>query len=228
MCGRYAASRPPDLTAETYAAAVVDTPPPASWNVAPTDPVSIVVDRGGRELRTVRWGLIPSWATDKRIASRLINARAETVATKPAFRAALARRRCLVPADGWYEWLASPDRAKQPFFISSADERPVSFAGLYEVWRDPSTEALVRTCTIVTTAASDGLRYLHERMPVVLPDDVWDTWLDPSYDDVDALAALLAPRDGFAAYPVGLAVNSVRNNGPSLVDPVPAEDAGLF
>src|SRR3712207_3486651 len=143
MCGRYSASRPPDLTEETYAARVVDPPPPPSWNVAPTDPCAVVVDRGeGRELRTLRWGLIPSWADDPRIASRLINARAETVAEKPAFRVALARRRCLVPADGWYEW-----RDKQPHFISRGDG-PLAFAGLYERWQD------TRTFTIVTTSAA--------------------------------------------------------------------------
>jgi putative SOS response-associated peptidase YedK len=226
MCGRYSASRPPDLTAETYAAAVVDEPPPPSWNVAPTDPASVVVERGeGRELRTLRWGLIPSWADDRRIASRLINARAETVAEKPAFRAALARRRCLVPADGWYEWRAAADRKKQPFFITARDGAPVAFAGLYEVWRDPATEELVRTCAVVTTSAAPDLAYLHERMPAVLAPDVWDAWLDPAHDDTDALCGLLAPRDGFAAYPVSPAVNSVRNNGPSLVEPLPAEGA---
>lgn len=222
MCGRYSASRPPDLTEVRYAAVLVDDAPPPSWNVAPTDPVSVVVHREERrELRTLRWGLIPSWAEDRRIASRLINARAETVATKPAFRSALLRRRCLVPADGWYEWLAEPGRRKQPFFISGPE--PVAFAGLYEVWRDPATEDLVRTCTIVTTSASPSLAYLHERMPVVLPPEAWDVWLDRAYDDVEGLLGLLRPRDGFDAYPVGDAVNSVRNNGPSLVEPVEAE-----
>jgi putative SOS response-associated peptidase YedK len=229
MCGRYSASRPPDLTAETYAAVVVDDPPPPSWNVAPTDPVSVVVQRSeGRELRTLGWGLVPSWSKDRKGAARMINARAETVAEKPAFRAALARRRCLVPADGWYEWLALPDRAKQPFFIGPRDGSPVAFAGLYEVWRDPATDELLRTCTVVTTGAVDDLRFLHERMPVALAPDVWDAWLDPSYDDAAALRGLLAPRDGFAAYPVSTAVNSVRNNGPELLDPLPAEGSTLF
>ncbi|MDQ1713756.1 MAG: hypothetical protein QOE45_3206 [Frankiaceae bacterium] len=224
MCGRYSASYPPDLLAETYRATVVDEPPPPSWNVAPTDPVSVVVTRdGGREVRTLRWGLIPSWATDRRVASRMVNARAETVATKPAFRSALVRRRCLVPADGWYEW-----RAKQPFHIASRAGGGVAFAGLCEVWRDPSTEDLVRTCAIVTTAASAELSYLHERMPVVLPADAQDVWLDRSVEDAEPLLGLLVPSDGFAAYPVGGAVNSVRNNGPALVEPVPADGGGLF
>jgi putative SOS response-associated peptidase YedK len=230
MCGRYSASYPPDLLAETYRAAVVDEPPPPSWNVAPTDPVSVVVTRDtGREVRTLRWGLIPSWATDKRVASKMINARAETVATKPAFRAALVRRRCLVPADGWYEWRAAAGATpKQPFFITSRAGGPVAFAGLYEVWRDPATEELVRTCAVVTTRASDELSYLHERMPVVLAADARDLWLDRSVEDAEMLSGLLVPSDGFAAYPVGNDVNSVRNNGPSLVVPLPAEGDALF
>lgn len=214
MCGRFSASYPPDLMAETYVAAVVDEPPPPKWNVAPTDPVSIVVQREQREVRTVRWGLIPSWAKDRKIASRLINARAETIAEKPAFRAALARRRCLVPADGWYEW-----RQKQPFYITRRGGSPVAFAGLYEVWRDPDTEELVRTCTIVTTSACNDLKELHTRMPVVLGADAWDEWLDPAHEDVQGL---LVPCDGFDAYPVSPAVNNVRNDGPSLVEPLPA------
>lgn len=214
MCGRYSMSRPPDLTAETYAARVVDTPPPPSWNVAPTDPVPVVVDRGeGRELRTLKWGLIPSWADDPRIASRLINARAETVAEKPAFRSALVRRRCLVPADGWYEW-----RQKRPHFISR--DEPIAFAGLYE--RNGDT----RTFTIVTTSAAPDIAYLHDRMPVVLPPDLWDDWLDPANDDVPALCGLLVPRPGFTAYEVSPAVNNVRSNGPELV--APAAEETLF
>jgi putative SOS response-associated peptidase YedK len=212
MCGRFSASRPPDLTAETYAAALADEPPPPSWNVAPTDPCSVVVERGeGRELRTLKWGLIPSWAEDDRIASKLINARAETVAEKPAFRSALVKRRCLVPADGWYEW-----RDKRPHFISRGE--PVAFAGLYE------RRGETRTFTIVTTSAAPDIAYLHDRMPVVLPSDVWDAWLDPACDDVEALLGLLVPRPGCTAYEVGKAVSNVRSNGPQLLDPAPAED----
>ena len=214
MCGRYSASRPPDLTEETYAARAVDDPPPPSWNVAPTDPVSVVVDRGeGRELRTLKWGLIPSWADDPRIASRLINARAETVAEKPAFRSALVKRRCLVPADGWYEW-----RDRRPHFISRAE--PIAFAGLYE--RNGDT----RTFTIVTTSAAPDIAHLHDRMPVVLPEGVWDAWLDPAHDDVAAVVDLLRPRPGCTAYEVTTAVNNVRSNGPHLL--APATEETLF
>jgi putative SOS response-associated peptidase YedK len=211
MCGRYAASYPPDLIEETYAASLVDEPPAPSWNVAPTDPVPIVVLRDdARQVRTVRWGLVPSWSADPRGAARMINARAETVESKPAFRAALRKRRCLVPADGWYEW-----RAKQPYFIHG--DGPLAFAGLYEFWRDPATEEWLATCAIVTTAAAPSLRDLHDRMPVVLPADRWEPWLDPAFEHP---AALLDAREGFAAYPVSPAVNSVRNNGAHLVLPV--------
>jgi putative SOS response-associated peptidase YedK len=217
VCGRYSASRPPDLTAGTFGAVLVDEAPAPSWNVAPTDPASVVVEReDGREVRTLRWGLIPSWATDAKIASRLINARAETVATKPAFRVALAKRRCLVPADGWYEW-----RDRRPHFISRSDA-PVAFAGLYERWGE------VRTFTIVTTSAAPDIRHLHDRMPVVLPPETWDAWLDRGNDDVEALRALLVPREGCTEYEVSTAVNDVRKNGAHLLDPVPEDDGLLF
>jgi len=221
MCGRYSASRPPDLVEEAYAAVAVDEAPPASWNVAPTDPVSAVVHRNGRrEVRTLRWGLVPSWSKDAKAAARLINARAETVATKSAFRVPLARRRCLIPADGWYEWMAQAGRRKQPFFIHAAGH--LAFAGLYDFWRDPATGDMRPTCAIVTTDASEDLRYLHDRMPVVLPPEDWETWLDPENEDVGSVTGLLVPRSGFDAYPVADLVNSVRNNGPDLLAPVPA------
>ena len=207
MCGRYSASRPPDLTEETFAATRVDAPPPPSWNVAPTDAVSVVLaGEDGRELRTFTWGLVPSWAADARIASKLINARAETVASKSAFRTALQRRRCLVPADGWYEW-----RDRRPHFVHAGGQ--IAFAGLYERG----------TFTIVTTAASDELAWLHDRMPVVLAPDEWAEWLDPANDDV---VSLLHPRAGFATHPVSADVNNVRNDGPSLV--LPVEEDTLF
>lgn len=202
MCGRYSASRPPDLTEEAFAAARVDEPPPPSWNVAPTDPVSVVLaGESGRELRTFTWGLVPAWAKDARIASKLINARAETVATK--FRAALLRRRCLVPADGWYEW-----RDKRPYFVHA--DRPIAFAGIYEN----------ATFSIITTAAAGDIAWLHDRMPVVLAPDEWAEWLDVGNDDV---VPLLHPRAGFATHPVSRDVSNVRNDGPSLVLPVEAD-----
>jgi putative SOS response-associated peptidase YedK len=197
-----------------------------------------------RELRVVRWGLVPSWAKDISIGSRLINARAETVSEKPSFRRAFARRRCLLPADGYYEWQAAgegasdkPKKAKQPFFIHRADDAPLAFAGLYELWRDRSVadgdqDAWLWTATIITTSAPDELGKIHDRMPMVIAPESWTDWLDPANSDVSDLQALLAPAAarGLVSYPVSTAVNSVRHNGPELIEPFEPEpaQAGLF
>lgn len=189
-----------------------------------------------RQLRVVRWGLVPSWAKDISIGSRLINARSETVAEKPAFRRAFARRRCLLPADGYYEWMVlgateASDRpgkkAKQPYFIHRADGGPLAFAGLYELWRDKSVPdddpaAWLWSATIITTTAPDELGEIHDRMPMVIPPDSWADWLDPANTDVADLRALLAPAmtSGLATYPVSTEVNSVRNNGPQLLEQI--------
>jgi putative SOS response-associated peptidase YedK len=189
-----------------------------------------------RELRVVRWGLVPFWAKDPSIGSRLINARAETVASKPAFRRAFSRRRCLLPADGYYEW-QRPDeagsddtpggrgKAKQPYFIFRRDGGPLAFAGLYELWRDESVpddhgHAWLWTATIITTSAPDELGKIHERMPMIIEPDRWADWLDPESKDPADLMSLLAPAaaGGLDSYPVSTAVNSVRNNGPHLLE----------
>jgi putative SOS response-associated peptidase YedK len=179
----------------------------------------------------MRWGLVPFWAKDPSIGSRLINARAETVDSKPAFRRAFARRRCLLPADGYYEWQAMsgtadrPGSGKQPYFISRADGGPLAFAGLYELWRDPELpddheRAWLWTTTIITTSAPDELGRIHDRMPMVITPDRWEDWLDPGDADPVHLRELLAPAvaDGLVSYPVSRAVNSVRNNGPELIE----------
>jgi putative SOS response-associated peptidase YedK len=198
-----------------------------------------------RELRVVRWGLVPFWAKDPKIGSRMINARAETVDSKPAFRHAFKRRRCLLPADGYYEWqrpdgTGSSDEpgggaegraggakgtAKQPYFITREDGRPLAFAGLYELWRDAELpddheRAWLWTATIITTSAPDDLGQIHDRMPMVISPDRWSDWLDPACDDPAELMALLAPAasGGLISYPVSTAVNSVRNNGPQLME----------
>jgi putative SOS response-associated peptidase YedK len=188
-----------------------------------------------RELRVVRWGLVPSWAKDRSIGSRLINARAETVDSKPAFRRAFARRRCLLPADGYYEWQRQDGAggAKQPYFICRGDGGPLAFAGLYELWRDPARPqddelSWLWTATIITTSAPDDLGRIHDRMPMVIQPDSWADWLDPATDDPGDLMALLVPAasDGLISYPVSTAVNSVRNNGPRLIERVQPEAAG--
>jgi putative SOS response-associated peptidase YedK len=192
-----------------------------------------------RELRVVRWGLVPFWAKDPSIGSRMINARAETVDSKPAFRRAFARRRCLLPADGYYEWQAKsgtadrPAPGKQPYYICRADGGPLAFAGLYELWRDrelpdDDERAWLWTATIITTSAPDELGRIHDRMPMVITPDRWTDWLDPADSDPARLRELLAPAvaDGLISYPVSRAVNSVRNNGPELIErePIDASD----
>jgi len=180
-----------------------------------------------RELHVVRWGLVPFWAKDVKIGSRMINARAETVAEKPAFRRAFARRRCLLPADGYYEWQSLPDVPKQPMYITRADGRSLAFAGLYELWRDPAVDrddadAWLWTATVITTSAPDELGMIHDRMPMIIDPARWADWLDPANSDVADVRALLSPAAacGLTTFPVSTQVNSVRNNGPQLIEPM--------
>ena len=262
MCGRYASARKRIELLEEFSVQRDRVPQDLQpdYNVAPTRSVYAVMDReqrkpaeagkpggeaaagdqretGGvaRELRVVRWGLVPSWAKDISIGSRLINARAETVDEKPSFRRAFARRRCLLPADGYYEWQvlenAGPrgGKRKQPYFIHRADGGLMAFAGLYELWRDRAVpdgdpDAWLWTATIITTTAPDELGQIHDRMPMVIAPESWADWLDPGNSDASDVRALLAPAAarGLATYPVSAEVNSVRNNGPELIKPVPA------
>src|SRR4051812_19193720 len=239
MCGRYAASANPEDLVEEFEVDLVELRerPEPDYNIAPTKPVPVVItrrDRGAaetdpavRRLRVMRWGLIPSWAKDIKIGSRLINARVETAGEKPAFRKALAERRCLLPADGYYEWYTDGG-VKQPYFIHRADRRPIAMAGLYELWRDSTRErddpdAWVWSCTVLTTDAVDDVGRLHDRMPMMVERDAWSDWLDPSRHDVDAARSLpvrAAPalRE---AYPVSPRENKVDKNGIDLLDPVP-------
>lgn len=229
MCGRFVGTRGGDNLVAEFEADMVDDALPPSWNVAPTDPVPAVLTRRRpgeadgpvvRHIRVVRWGLVPSWASDASIASRLINARAETAATMPAFRSALARRRCLIPADGWYEWVPRADGAgRQAYYLTPRDGSVLAFAGLYEFWGD--ADQRLTTCSIVTTAAVGELVRVHDRMPLVLPRLLWAAWLDPGSDDPSALLAPPAPAVAAAIdmRPVGPAVGNVANNGPELIAP---------
>jgi putative SOS response-associated peptidase YedK len=238
VCGRFVATTPIDDLVDHFGVERVADDPGGeelerSWNVAPTDRVrAIAVRRGERTLGTFRWGLVPSWAKDLSIGSRLINARAETVTTKPAFRKAFQKRRCIVPADGFYEWEPVVGAKKQPWFIHAASGAPLAFAGLWEVWRDPAEPDgdLVRTCTVITTTASDVMGRVHDRMPVLLPAAAWERWLDPGYGDVDALTVLLvpAPDDAVVMHRVGTAVGSVKNQGPELVVPTDPEELAVL
>lgn len=232
MCGRYAASRNPDDLVEEFEVERVETVEcfEPDYNVAPTKPVPAVLVRGGqRKLRLLRWGLVPSWAADPSIGSRLINARVETVADKPAFRRALAARRCLLPADGYYEWYGDQRGRKQPFFIRPREGGVLAMAGLYELWRDPALErddpaAWLWSAAVLTTAAEDALRHLHDRMPLLVERDRWAAWLHPDSSEVNELAELLVPAEPgrLEAYPVSAAVGDVANNRPALIEPLPA------
>lgn len=248
MCGRYAASaNPEELIEEFEIDEVYGGLPDPDYNVAPTVSVPAVLERRtkddagvSRRLAPLVWGLVPSWAKDRSIGSRLINARLETVAEKPAFRKAFSARRCLLPADGYYEWY-SPDAAahvlgrpvkvkKQPFFIHRADGGLLVMAGIYEIWRDPTKDrddesAWLRTCSVITTQATDALGHIHDRMPMVIGKDAYDSWLNPDLTDAESALALLAvtEADALEAYAVSTDVNSVQNNNPSLVAPLPPE-----
>jgi putative SOS response-associated peptidase YedK len=229
MCGRYVAKRELDhLAAEFEAEDALGSALRPDYNVAPTDLVPVVVlrhrsgDRGGplvRQLRAAKWGLVPSWATDTKRAAKLINARAETVTELPAFRSAVRRRRCLVPADGWYEWAPKPDGpGKQPTYLTPAGGDVLAFAGLYEIW-GPDRQL---TSSIVTTAALGRLAAVHHRMPLMLPRSSWAAWLDPFREDVaDLLVPDLALVEGMELRPVGAEVGSVDSDGPGLIARVP-------
>jgi putative SOS response-associated peptidase YedK len=192
---------------------------PPRYNIAPTQPVPIVrLDNGRRSFALVRWGLIPSWARDPRELSLMINARAESVLDKPAFRNAMKRRRCLIPADGFYEWKQDGDR-RRPFY--AAAKELVAFAGLWEPWIGPNGEEMETAC-IITTPANRTLRPLHDRMPAVIPRAAFDMWLDGGNVDADTAAALLvpAPEDTFAAHEISTAVNRTANDNAGLIEPV--------
>lgn len=228
MCGRFAASSSvEELTAFFEIDEVVEPLPAPRYNIAPTMPIAAVFTHVGeaassRRLAALRWGLVPSWAKDPDHGARLINARVETVAEKPSFRAALARRRCLIPADGYFEWrprTSAPGKAvKQPYFIAPRDGRPLAMAGLYEYWRGPDGGWLV-TAAIITTEATDEVGVLHDRMPMVVTPQNWQAWLDPEVRG-PVTELLTAPAAEVSFHPVSQAVNRVGNDGPELLEPI--------
>ncbi len=230
MCGRFASTTPPDKLAAYFGAeaAIVGDEGDQDgfgpdYNVAPTRDVATVrVREDERKLDFLRWGLVPRWAKDLRIGSKMINARAETVATKNSFRSAFKKRRCIITADGFYEWKRLDPKTKQPMYIHRVDGAPLAFAGLYERWTDAEQLREIHTCTIITTTPNAVMEPIHNRMPVLLPPARWDEWLDPGNDDTDSLQQLLvpAPNELLTTYAVSTLVNNVRNNEPSLLDPV--------
>lgn len=219
MCGRYAQYSPADAIADLFGAAIEIEALAPRYNAAPTQWLPVIRQRtnGERVLQSLRWGLLPSWARDETIAARLINARAETLAEKPAFRAAYRARRCVVPADGFYEWAKRPD-GKQPYFIHSPDGTILAFAGLWERWARPVDAEVIDSFTIVTTEANPRLRALHDRMPVILAREVVDVWLDRTSDPARLSALLMPfPEERLAMHPVSRAVGNVRNEGQELI-----------
>jgi len=226
MCGRYVAAAPPSDIAKYFAAAApTETVVEPSYNVAPTNEVYAVVERGDeRRLEHLRWGLVPFWAKDIAIGSKMINARAEGIATKNAYRHAFGKQRCIIPADGFYEWkVVEGQKRKQPMYIHRVDDEPIAFAGLWETWRGPErNDEPLYTCTIITTTANETMAPIHNRMPVILPPERWAEWLDPNMNDTEALARLLvpAPPSLLTLYPVSTGVNHVRNKGPELILPI--------
>lgn len=227
MCGRFALMTPAEQLAMQFGlpeTAVATLPPSVPrYNIAPTQPVVAIrlAEDGQRELTFFHWGLIPSWAKDIKIGSRMINARSETVTEKPSFRTAFKRRRCLIPADGFYEWQKQAN-GKQPMFIRPAEseERPFALAGLWEVWRDPDGSAL-QSCTILTTTPNELMAPIHDRMPVIVEPEDFDLWLNPEPDPEQGLHLLRPyPAEKMTAYPVSTVVNNPRNETPDCIQPI--------
>jgi putative SOS response-associated peptidase YedK len=224
MCGRYSITTAPEAMRQLFGYLEQPNFPPR-YNIAPTQPVPIVrLDQGRRQFALVRWGLIPSWVKDPKRFALLHVARGESVNEKPAFRNAMKRRRCLVPADGFYEWTEHGER-KRPFFIRQKSGQPIAFAGLWETWEGPNGEEL-ETVAIITTPANRMLGVIAERMPAILPPGAFDPWLDCAAVDAQTAAAFIvpAPEDLLEAYPVSTAVNRTANDGPALIEPVSAAE----
>jgi putative SOS response-associated peptidase YedK len=226
VCGRFSLYESTSRLAERFSVDEVTTEDlPARWNVAPTQPVLAVAsskDGSTRRLGTLRWGLVPWWAKDPSIGSRFINARSETLLTSRAFRSAVETRRCLIPANGFYEWQKLEDlggrKRSQPFYLHAADESPLALAGLWEIWRDAEGHAL-RTCTIITTKPNSTVAAVHDRMPVILDRQFWDRWLYPeplTGEELEAMT-LPAPEGELILDRVATLVNNVKNEGPELI-----------
>jgi putative SOS response-associated peptidase YedK len=236
MCGRFVSTQSPDAIADFFGAAFDGEALPANYNVAPTNDIYGVVDGadGARRVEPFHWGLVPLWAKDTKIASKMINARAETVGVKPAFKPLLKKHRLIVPMDGFYEWKAAGAGApltkagkpmKTPMFIHRVDGEPLAVAALWATWRDKELgpdAPWLHSCTLITTSANGTMSAVHDRMPVILPRSTWDTWLDPTNHDVEQLQSLLVPADDdiLTMHPVSTEVNNVRNKGSELIQAV--------
>jgi putative SOS response-associated peptidase YedK len=217
MCGRFTLTQSPNAVAQAFGIEVPKFPP--RYNIAPSQPVGVVVQSSGqprRQFRLMQWGLIPSWAKEPSIGSKLINARSETVHEKPSFRSAFKHRRCLIAADGFYEWQKKGSGAKQPFYFSMKDNSIFAFAGLWESWQD------IETCTILTTSANELLKPIHERMPVIVKPKDYDVWLDPIVERTDVLAPIFEPFafNQMVATAVSTAVNKPSVDSDICIQPL--------
>lgn len=220
MCGRFTQSKTAEMLAKAFQLATLPDWQPR-YNIAPTQPVPVAIhlpEQADRQFKLLRWGLIPSWSKDLSIGAKLINARAETVAEKPSFRSAFKQRRCLILADGFYEWQRQNGK-KQPFFFQERDGQPFALAGLWERWQ--GEEGAIESCTILTTQANELLRPIHDRMPVILPSTAYEEWLDPK-TPTDRLQGLLHPYDAEAmqSYAVSAMVNNPTNDRPECIQPL--------
>ena len=220
MCGRFTLHHPTEEIAQRFNIDQIAVSFPPRYNIAPTQPIAVVLQHSARTLEAFQWGLVPFWAKDPKIGNRMINARAETVAEKPSFRAAFKQRRCLIPASGYYEWRRENDE-RLPTYIHRTDKTPFAFAGLWEEWHAPEGEIL-HTCTIITTEASDQVSAIHHRMPVIFDSEQEETWLDPGLDDGDNLAELLHNTSAaeLSSYPVGKQVNPPTFDAPACIEPL--------
>lgn len=227
MCGRFVAASSVEEIAEFFAAVPPSDAPPPAFNIAPSSDIEVIVEEPGepRRIEIYRWGLVPVWAKDLAIGNKMSNARSETAAEKNSFKHSLAKKRCIIPADGFYEWAAVPGRkTKQPYFIYRQDGAPLAFAGLWAQWKGQlnGQDAIVRSCTILTTSANDTMKPVHDRMPVILEPENFAHWLDPDVTDVNDISTLMvpAPNSIVTMHPVSTEVNNARNKGEHLIDRV--------
>ena len=231
MCGRFTLASDPEMLQQVFFDFEVPMNLSPRYNISPTQDVASVPNTREKQVEFFHWGLIPSWAKDPKIGNRMINARSETLAEKPSFRNAYKRRRCLVLADGYYEWQQIPgNRVKQPVYIRLKSQKPFAVAGLWEVWQSKDTDEPLKSCTIITCPPNALLEEIHHRMPVILPADAYAQWLSPDEQPVDALQPLLIPYPGeeMEAYPVSRFVNRPMNDSPECIAPLEANDPRLF
>ena len=222
MCGRYTLTAPSESLAEMLPGLEITDEISSRYNIAPTQEVAVVPNNGEKRMEYFRWGLIPSWAKDPKIGNRMINARSETLAEKPSFRTAYKRRRCLVLADGYYEWRREGDRGgKTPYYIRMESEKPFAFAGLWESRRQAGEDTSLQSCTIITCPPNEMLERIHDRMPVILEEEEYDLWLNPAEQAPAELNHLLKPyaAEEMTAYPVSRLVNQPKNDSPECILP---------